>query len=150
MLDFYCQNTHKKIREKRLSLLCAVNTLFAWWFRHSVQGIPEEKKCLFHKPQGNFINFVFEITITLYHSVGAYSGLHIFFFRKRALRFLLRISIFHLLFFKIKICARKTTVSDYWRIPENDLQWVLNTDFLFLKGLLPRNRYSERKAILLA
>jgi hypothetical protein len=32
----YCQNTHKKIREKRLSLLCAVNTLFAWWFRHSV------------------------------------------------------------------------------------------------------------------
>ena len=31
----FCQNTHKKIREKRLSLLCAVNTLFAWWFRHS-------------------------------------------------------------------------------------------------------------------
>ena len=140
MVDFYCQNTHKKIREKRLSLLCAVNTLFAWWFRHSVW---RENRFFFQKTQGNFINFVFEITITLYHSVGAYSGLHIFFFRKRALRFLLRISIFHLLFFKIKICARKT-------IPENYLQWVLNTDFLFLKGLLPINRYSERKAILLA
>ena len=127
MVDFYCQNTHKKIREKRLSLLCAVNTLFAWWFRHSVW---RENRFFFQKTQGNLTNFVFEISITLCHSVGAYRGLHIFFFRKRALRFLLRISIFHLLFFKIKICARKS-------IPENNLQCFFKHIFFLVKDCRP-------------